>query len=345
MIVIPREICRDLPRALAREWIVTNGIGGYASSTITGANTRRYHGLLIAALAPPAARVVLLSKIDEEVQIGGLTYRLGTNQYENGTIHPDGYLYLERVELDGMLPTFFYQAPNFALTKTIWMEHGANTTHIHYQLARESAPIQLTLLPLCTHKNFHTELRGAAEWRFAVAACGGELEINAFEGATPYRLLFPPRVQFVPLDLWYWRFLHAREQDRGYDAVEDLFLPGLLRVNLRGGETLTITATTDARGIGNSVARSRARARTRQKLLARRAQDDVEKQLRVAADQFIIHRADEKENRARVLAGYPWFDERTRATLIALEGLLIVTRRYTEAKEILRAYAAEIENG
>src|SRR5712692_6044069 len=99
MLTIPREICRDVEKGLSREWIVTNGIGGYASSTIVGANTRRYHGLLVAS-QPPLERVILLSKIDEEVQVSGSTYRLGANEYESGTLHPEGFLYLERVELD-----------------------------------------------------------------------------------------------------------------------------------------------------------------------------------------------------------------------------------------------------
>src|SRR5512135_2300847 len=106
--LIPRDICCNPNQALTREWLVTNGLGGYASSSIAGANTRRYHGLLVAALKPPSARTVMLSKLDEEVEVAGATYRLGTNEYESGTIHPEGYLYLERVELDGMIPAFVY---------------------------------------------------------------------------------------------------------------------------------------------------------------------------------------------------------------------------------------------
>ncbi len=342
MVVIPREICRDLDQALSREWIVTNGLGGYASSTITGANARRYHGLLVAALAAPATRVVMLAKIDEEVQVGGFTYRLGTNEYENGTIHPDGYLHLERVELDGAMPVFYYQSPQFTLTKTIWMEHGANTTYIRYTLDRHSPPIQLTLLPLCAYQEFHTELRGSLDWHFAVQARARELQITAHPNATPYYLLFKADVQFTPLDLWYWRFWHRGEAARGYEAVADLYLPGLLRATLRGGESIAIVATTGAaRADDRAIAQALRRERARQKALTLPARGAFEKQLFLAADQFIIRRGTDKI----ILAGYPWLGERTRDTLLALEGLLLVTHRHAHAREILKTLARHIQQG
>ncbi len=243
MFTIPREICCDLNQALDYEWLVTNSQGSYTASSISGANTRRYHGLLVAALA--SSRIVTLSKIDEELQVGDATYRLGTNEYESGTIYPEGYLFLERVELDGAIPTFVYHAANFTLTKTIWLEPGRNTTFVRYTLEEASAPVQLTLLPLCTYRNVHTELRGAADWHFGVTAQGDTVTIIAHHNATPYHLITSPTANLVPLNLWYWRFRHRVEQARGRDSIEDLYLPGLWRVTLQPHQSFTVIATTE----------------------------------------------------------------------------------------------------
>ena len=346
MLTIPREICRDLNQALSREWIVTNGLGGYASSTIIGANTRRYHGLLVAALKPPAARTVLLSKLDEEVQAVGSTYRLGTNEYESGTIYPDGYLFLSRVELDGMIPSFIYSAASFSLTKTVWMEHGQNTTYIRYTLDASSEPIQLTLLPLCTYRDFHTEVRGSIDWHFQVEQQADVVSFTAYSDATPLHLITSPAATFVPLDLWYWRFRHRVELERGLDSVEDLNLPGLLRARLLPGESLTVIATTEAAAtVDRDVAAAFERSRSRQEKLMQPARDDLERQLFVAADQFLVHRTVDKAALHTLIAGYPWFSDWGRDTMIALEGLTLLTGRFAQAKDILRAFASYVDQG
>ncbi|MDE3090411.1 MAG: glycogen debranching enzyme N-terminal domain-containing protein, partial [Chloroflexota bacterium] len=346
MLTIPREICRDLNQALAREWIVTNGLGGYASSSITGANTRRDHGLLVAALKPPAARTVLLSKLDEEVEVGGSTYRLGTNEYESGTIYPEGYLFLERVELDGMIPAFVYRAANLALTKTIWMEHGQNTTYIRYALDDGSPPIQLTLLPLCTDRDFHTEVRGTIDWHFDVESSEGDVLFAAHPGATRLRLVTLPAANFVRLDLWYWRFRHRVEAERGLDSVEDLNLPGLLRTQLKGGDSFTVIASTeDGSRIDRNPEAAFQRARARQDALRKNARDDFEKQLFAAADQFVVERQVDQAALHTVIAGYPWFGDWGRDTMIALEGLTLLTGRHTEARGILQAFARYVDQG
>lgn len=346
MLTIPRSICIELDQALNREWLVTNGLGGYASSTITGANTRRYHGLLVAALKPPAARTVLLSKIDEEVQVGSTTYRLGTNEYESGTIYPDGYVFLERFELDGAIPNFVFQTANLTLIKTIWMEHGHNTTYIRYTLSSASQPIQLTLLPLCTYRDFHTERRRADNWHWRVGIDKNTVTLSAQDDATPYYLLAPSVANFVPLDLWYLHFSHRGERERGLDCVEDLYLPGLWRIELKPGQTITVVATTENTltfdGDGEAALQ---RERARQASLVVNATDDVERQLFLAADQFIVQRQVEGQTLTTIVAGYPWFSDWGRDTMIALEGLTLVTARFAEAKKILLAFAQYVDRG
>lgn len=343
---IPREICCDPNQALTREWLVTNGLGGYASSSIAGANTRRYHGLLVAALRPPSARTVMLSKLDEEVEVDGSTYRLATNEYETGTIHPDGYLFLEQVELDGMIPTFHYAFAKFALSKTIWMEHGQNTTYIRYTLASESQPIQLTLLPLCTYRDAHTEVRGSIDWHFGVEAKEGQVEIRAYPDAVPFHLIIVPSAEYVPLDLWYWRFKHRVEEERGLESVEDLYLPGLMRTSLQPGQSITVIATTAS---PNEVNRDSAAAleceRSRQQALGQGARDDFEKQLMIAADQFVVHRQVQDQPLHTIIAGYHWFSDWGRDTMISLAGLTIETGRHAQAKDILRMFAQYVDQG
>lgn len=352
MLVIPREICRDLDQALTREWLVTNGLGGFASSTIACANTRRYHGMLIASLIPPSARVTTVAKLDEEVEVAGSLYRLGTNEYESGTIHPDGYLYLEQFELDGMIPTLYYRALHFGLRKTIWMEHDHNTTYVRYTLESASQPVLLTLLPLCTYGDLHTEVRGSLEWRFGTAVHAGRVEITAYPGAAPYRLLSVPTAEYVPMDVWYWRFRHRVEQERGLDSVEDLYLPGLLRVRLEPGQTFAVMVTTEEPAtVDQDVQRAFERERARQATLGSGVNDDFERQLRLAAEQFLVRREAVEQpgtgtRPARtVIAGYHWFTDWGRDTMIALEGLTLVTGRHADARDILLTFAGFVDQG
>ncbi len=346
MLIIPREICCNLDQAFTHEWLVTNGLGGYASSSISCANTRRYHGLLVAALNPPLGRTVLLAKMGEEVEVDGSTYKLGTNEYESGTIHPDGYLYLERVELDGMIPTFFYKTPGFLLSKTVWMEHGQNTTYLRYTLSEESRPIRLALLPFCTYRDAHTLVRGSIDWHFGIQGRDGSLEVRALPDAVPYRVLTAPAMSFTSLDLWYWRFKHRVEMERGLDAVEDLYLPGQFRASLAPGESITLIATTkDADRVDRDGGAALEREQARQRALVAGARDDVERQLFAAADQFIVERQVESVPLQTVIAGYPWFTDWGRDTMISLEGLTLLTGRASVARDILRTFSHYVDQG
>lgn len=346
MLIIPREICCNPDESFRREWLVTNGLGGFASGSIAGANTRRYHGILVAALKPPSARTVMLAKLDEEVQIDDSTYHLGTNEYESGTIHPDGYLFLDRVELDGMIPTFCYRAATFALTKTVWMEYGRNTTYIQYTLTPRSRPAKLTLLPLCTFRDAHSEARGSLDWHFDVDAQNGRIEVKARPDAVPYQIITSPSGEYVPLDLWYWRFKHRAEQERGLDFVEDLYTPGLIRKSLEPGEVLTVIVTTEPfEMVDRDGTGALARARARQESLAAHACNDFQRQLHLAADQFVVTRRVDMEPRHTIIAGYPWFSDWGRDTMIALEGLTLTTGRFAEAKDILLTFARYVDQG
>src|SRR5689334_2582130 len=155
MIELGQEICRDLNAALSREWLETNGIGGFSSSTITGLNTRRYHGLLTAATKPPVGRFVLLSKLEETLLIDGRRYELSSNQYP-GVIHPQGFNYQTGFRLDPF-PTFTYDVEGVRLEKSVFMVQGENTTVVQYELvAANNQDIKLEVRPLIAFRDYHS---------------------------------------------------------------------------------------------------------------------------------------------------------------------------------------------
>ncbi len=171
------DICSNVQAGLDREWIVTNGLGGYASGSVAGAPTRSYHGLLVAALIPPVERDVLVTKIDETVELPDKSVlKLGVNEYRDGTIDPQGYKYLDTFSLDADVPCFRYQLnENMTLEKRVWMEYGQNTTYVQYALSAVSAhvanegPYTLTFTPFCVYRSHHTTTHGDSNWHFLVS--------------------------------------------------------------------------------------------------------------------------------------------------------------------------------
>lgn len=242
MLVIPREICRETKKALAFEWFVGNGGGGYAAASIGGALTRRQHGLLVAPLPGTTSPYVMLAKLDEEVQVEGHLYKLGANEYETNILNPDGFLYLQQVTLEGALTRFKYEAGRFQLTKSVWMHPERATTYVHYQLADHSERVHLTLVPLCDYRAADTATTGKESWHFQIQTVANGLRVTAFDGATPYTLLTAPRADFTPLDLWYWRFQLRADAN----TATDLYMPGLLRLTLEPGATVLVVASADA---------------------------------------------------------------------------------------------------
>src|SRR3989338_1170287 len=149
-----RDICGDLTQAEGREWLVTNGLGGYASGTVAGLLTRRYHGLLVAALKPPVGRTLLVAKLDETAGYGGRTFELSTNRWHGGSVVPHGYRHLERFRLEGTVPVWTYALADALLEKRVWMEQGANTTYIRYELTRGAGPVMLSIKALVNYRDY-----------------------------------------------------------------------------------------------------------------------------------------------------------------------------------------------
>lgn len=188
-IAFGREVCGDFEAALRREWIVANGLGGYASGTLAGINTRRYHGLLVAALTPPVDRRVLVAGLSEWALLNQRRYPLSANEFGDGTIDPAGFRYVQGFRLDGMLPVWTYALEDLLLEKRVWMAYGRNTAYIQYRLARGDRPLTLRITPLLTHRDFH--VLGPGSWRPDVGVDGSAVTVGSGGAAPPYRLIMP----------------------------------------------------------------------------------------------------------------------------------------------------------
>lgn len=337
-----RDICGTLGTALTREWLVTNGLGGYAAGTVAGIHTRRYHGMLMAALEPPLGRTLLVAKLDATASYLGGSYPLDANEYHDGTIDPHGYVHIERFELDGGMAVWRYAIADAVLERRIWMAQGQNTSYVRYTLQRASAALELEVLPLVTYRDYHSHRRGS--WPLAFERVPDGVEVRAHPDAVPYRLLVD-RGQFHPDADWHWGFRHRVEAERGLDEVEDLFRPGRFKIRIEPGQcsTLILSAEeTPPRPARESLTSERNRQIG---LLAGLppGQPAWIRQLALAADQFVVRRGDGAGR--TVIAGYPWFGDWGRDTMIALPGLTLATGRLDVAAQILRTFADHVSDG
>jgi predicted glycogen debranching enzyme len=333
--------------ALEREWLVTNGLGGFAAGTIAQANTRRYHGLLVATLRPPVERVVMVAKLDCTVGYRGERFELGCNEFADGALSPRGHRLLRSFDLDGGIPTWRYALADAEITQRVWMERGRNTTYVSFTLEHGTATVELELTPLCTYRDYHAHSHGG--WSLGVKELAHGCEIEAFAGARPYRLWLEDG-KFVAAPDWYWRFSHRLEAERGLDALEDLFRPGYLRVSLVPGQTAILTLSAEPQ-MASPGAGALERELRRQRSLLQGLPDAAPawiRQLALAADQFIVQRAQAAAGETggtTIIAGYPWFTDWGRDTMIALPGLTLGSGRVQDAAAILRTFAAHVSRG
>jgi predicted glycogen debranching enzyme len=355
---LPQRICRDVQAALGREWLVTNGIGGFAAGTVAGALTRRYHGLLLAALEPPLGRRLLVAKLDETAIIGGQRHQLYTNVWRSGVEEPAGCRLLERFDLLLGVPTWTFALPGARLVKRIWMEPGHNITYVRYALAKTAVPVTLECRLLVNDRDYHQLVRGVGR-TFQVQATDNEIEIRAPHAATPIlvRCVGKKGVRFEwDVDYAWCRGFHLSvEAARGFDHSEDHLGIGCCRVQLEPGASVTfrVAAGSEAEpDVSRALERRQKHAQARLDAFAAQAGAPVGQtpvpvaQLVLAADQFIVARASRDEPDGHtILAGYPWFTDWGRDTMIALPGLTLVTGRPEIARQILRTWARYVDQG
>ncbi len=351
-----REICGVLDVAEQREWLVTNGIGGFASGTVSGNLTRRYHGLLVAALQPPVGRTQLVAKFDEIAAYDGADYALGTNRWVSGAIQPNGYVHIESFRLDGTTPVWRFAISDAILEKRVWMRHGENTTYVQYTLLRGSQAMELELRTFINYRDFHSNTH-AGDWRMKIDAVKGGLQVTAFEGAIPFYLLSTD-AQVEARHEWCRDYFLPLEKYRGLDDRDDNLLAAAFRATLEENQSVSIVFSTDATAaLDGDVARVQ-NAKREADLLAQWSSTDGPaasaapgwiRQLILAADQFVVRRdlADSTEvtEGKTIIAGYHWFGDWGRDTMIALPGLTLATGRADIAKKILLSFARYIDGG
>ncbi|MEZ5404488.1 MAG: amylo-alpha-1,6-glucosidase [Bryobacteraceae bacterium] len=330
------EICRDLDEAQRREWLETNGLGGFACSTVAGLNTRRYHGLLTAALHPPAGRVVMVSKLEESLLVGDERFELSANEYP-GAVHPNGYQYLRSFRMDPF-PTFLWQVGGLELEKRLFLVHGEDTLVVQYELRGGDAMLELR--PLIAFRDYHSLTRANEAIRREV-----ELDTPGVASIAPYdglpRLYFAHDGEAESTGNWYFYFQYAAERERGLDSEEDLFQPLMLRFDLTAKRSASVVISTKPARRAGQAPELRAAEEHRRARLVAGADDDFERRLRNAAAQFIVRRGEGHS----VIAGYPWFTDWGRDTMIALPGLTIAAGRPEIARDVLAEFAANVSQG
>ncbi len=340
MLEIDKKVCRDLELSGSREWLETNGIGGYASGTVAGAHTRRYHGLLVAATNPPLGRMLLLSKFEETLILDGERFELSTNQYP-GEIHPEGYKYLTGFRLEPF-PIWTYEVNGVELEKSVFMPHGENTVVCQWKLtdsALRTPNSALELRPLLAFRDHHHLRHEDAQFNGDYAVDDGIITVQPYQNMRP--LNFAHNASAIEHQgHWYRHLEYAIERERGFDFTEDLFQPFCLTFDL--ASDAAVIASTDARKVTDASELEKAQIKRRADLIVRAETDDESLwPLILAADQFIVTRGGGKT----VIAGYPWFSDWGRDTMIALPGLTLATKRPEIARSIILEFAKHISKG
>lgn len=325
--------------ASEKEWLLTNGIGGFASGTVSGANTRRYHGLLTAATKPPLGRISMLSKFEETLIIANQRIELSSNKYP-GKIFPDGFKYIKDFKLDPF-PVWNYEVDGVRLEKRIFMPHGSNTVVCKWTLHdAANTRASLELRPLLSFVDYHHVQHLNGQFK------GGFTEFGSTIVMQPYDHL--PEIFFshnasgtAKTGHWYHDLEYAIEKERGFNDREDLYQPFLLRFDPET-PAIVIASTESNISVSNADRLERAEVRRCVDLVkVADVKDAFEQQLVLAADQFIVKRGEG----STIIAGYPWFSDWGRDTMIALPGLTLSTGRHDEARDILLEFSNHISYG
>jgi predicted glycogen debranching enzyme len=327
------QACGSLDEAVLREWLVADGVGGYAMGTVAGLRTRRYHGLLAVAVDGPGSRMLGLAALEPVLVAGDARFRLATDEWGGGTVDPRGNGFLVSFDLADGVPRWRWQIGGIVLEREIAMAHGAPTVGVVHRLVAADRPVRLELTPLCTWRSVHGERHGNG-------APGIDATADGFAFESAYRVA---GAGWAAGGEWY-RDVRAREEAaRGLSDREDLWAAGAFAAELAPGDRHEVTATALLDASAPAAAEIVARARARADELRRRAAvtDAVDEQLVLAADQFAITTA----GRATAVAGYPWFGEWSRDLMTSYEGLYLATNRFDEGREVLRTSAATVSEG
>ncbi len=345
----------ELKDALNKEWIITNGIGGYASATIVGANTRKYHGLLVAPLNPPANRHVILAKVDESVEIEGKKYILYTNIGKNYVA--EGYKNLNYFQKN-YLPVFKYKVGNAEIVKTVCMPHGRNTVSLSYKIVNKGPALKLTLAPLMNFRDFH-QINKDHTFQLRQTISGDKVKVVLDQHAvTPIYMKCTGGTYIEHHQDAFLNMFYLKEEERGFEAEENHCVPGRYEILVGENEAKEISFLCSLEENIDELVASQIEDQEIKRLkkmihktnilqeYAVEPKSDEEKLIKdliMATDSFIVYRPSFRLH--TILAGYHWFLDWGRDALIAFEGLLLVTKRYDLAKEVLFTFVRNIKYG
>jgi glycogen debranching enzyme len=307
-----------------QEWLETNGIGGFSSSTITGMNTRRYHGLLTAATRPPVGRALLLSKLEETLIFaeGNQRIDLSTNQF-GGAIHPRGFEHLVDFRLDPS-PVWTWEVNGARLVKTLRMVPGENGVVVAYKISGTECVLEIR--PLIAFRDYHATTHANEALNRSVAIEPGVVSVQPY-AALPRLYFRHGGAELDPRGYWYYGFEYEREKERGLDFSEDLYNPFTLRF---AGKEADLAISTSREGCERTLPAPRALP-----------EPGLVGALSAAADQFLVRRGSFQS----VIAGYHWFGDWGRDTMVSLPGLTLARGRHDTARELLLAFAGFVDQG
>jgi predicted glycogen debranching enzyme len=346
-----------------REWLVTNGLGGYSSGTVAGVVTRRYHGLLIASLPAPLGRLVMLNHLLERVRLPNRDVLwLGDENEVAGPNSADRSEHLVEFRLELGLPVWRFELPGVVIEKRLLMPYGQNSVHVTYRLLGGKGPVRLALRPSIQFRGYEAPVDASVASSFTLTACDRRYEVTGGGGIPPLRLLLHGEHGALTLEeKGVGKVPYEMERARGYPSVGSLWSPGYFRSDLSSGNDVTLIASTEPWELIRALTpedAARAELDRRRRLLSiagAAAEDPLCAELVLAADQFIITPAGRAEEAARaraageevrtVIAGYHWFTDWGRDTMISLEGLTLTTKRYREAAYLLKTFAHYIRDG
>lgn len=347
------EIDEEVKKSLKRDWIITNGIGGFCSQSALGCNTRKYHGLLVAPLTPPARRFLILSKLDESIETNGTKYNLFTNM-ANGEIS-EGYKYLVDFKKE-YIPIFTYKVENIIIKKFICMDYGKNTVVVYYQIKNQNAEAKLTLAPVVNFRDFHS-INKDHQFYVEQSHSGNKVRVVLEKNSeTPIYMNCSDGRYFKHIDDTFRNMYYLREEERGFEAEENHYVPGVYSINLEPNEEKEITFVCSLeenieeidgiKVINKELLRMTGIIYDTGIIQNSKMNDkklDMLKALILATDNFIVNRP--SFGLHTVIAGYPWFLDWGRDSLISFEGLLLLTKRYELAKEVLLTNIRDIKYG
>ncbi|MDY0385734.1 MAG: amylo-alpha-1,6-glucosidase [Methanolobus sp.] len=334
--------CTDYIAGTSKEWIINNGLGGYASSTVIGTNTRKYHGLLIASVNPPVDRKLLLSSLDEELFIGENIHKLAVHKYQDA-VYPHGNEYLENFSSNPH-PAFLYSVAGIKVKKQIMMLHGENTTIVKYEISNPSGKRGVfRILPLVNNRSIH-HMSNAKGLSFGQELFSGGTTLKS--GDSSFQIY--SNIPYKADEHWYYNFEYEVELSRGYPHIEDNFNPGYFDLEINGTDTSCfIVASTETNkdwDMQKVLELFKNEEKRREDLVKKSIKDDnLLRKLVIAGDSFIVERRSTESK--SIIAGYHWFGDWGRDTMISIPGLTLATGRFDEARSILSTFAAYTKDG